>query len=445
MVSFICVLYVTLFSDIMLRTSTRKRTATAKAASSRIVTSRQAASVRSTTSTSPPGRQTLPKVARTGTGLNQSTHQDGLTTSGILPQQPTPQQPLPITSNSNRSFDNGPVTILYSRVDSTVPIMHGTSTFVRGTATTSSYADTTSTSSTGTSADGTTMLHGNVNMHESQTGNNSVPNTSQIHAQPPNMVVSVDDDISIHVSQNIKDKIIQGQYVDLAMLISSSNTDTLKQKLVFEQGELTIQPNTKLNKISNIETWTDAFLIFTSVFCSIHMSRLQEMLKYMNSVRLGAKRCNGNGWKIYDEQYRLRKARNPSSSWGLIDTELWLIYMQPIATGTGVNYLQPTQNRNQNLKCYSYNYEGVCNKIACFYQHKCMKCENFHPLIRCQMYTPPRFMATNNLRPAITPTSYHDFQPRIETPRFGFRPRNAQYHPRGKFIPRPLGPRFIPN
>ena len=78
----------------MLRTSTRKRTATAKAASSRIVTSRQAASVRSTTSTSPPGLQT-PKVARTGTGLNQSTHQEyGLTTSGILPQQPTPQQPI---------------------------------------------------------------------------------------------------------------------------------------------------------------------------------------------------------------------------------------------------------------------------------------------------------------------------------------------------------------
>jgi hypothetical protein len=29
----------------------------------------------------------------------------------------------------------------------------------------------------------------------------------------------------------------------------------------------------------------------------------------------------------YDEQFRLKKSKNPSSSWGVIDNELWLIYL----------------------------------------------------------------------------------------------------------------------
>ena len=47
----------------------------------------------------------------------------------------------------------------------------------------------------------------------------------------------------------------------------------------------------------------------------------------MYTIRLGAKRLAGHGWVHYDEQCRLRKALNPSSSWAVVDTELWLLYM----------------------------------------------------------------------------------------------------------------------
>ena len=47
-------------------------------------------------------------------------------------------------------------------------------------------------------------------------------------------------------------------------------------------------------------------------------------------VRLGASRCANLGWKMYDEQFRLRKAQDPASSWSLVDYELWLIYMNII-------------------------------------------------------------------------------------------------------------------
>jgi hypothetical protein len=47
----------------------------------------------------------------------------------------------------------------------------------------------------------------------------------------------------------------------------------------------------------------------------------------MYTIRLGAKRSAGHGWVHYDEQFMLRKALNPSSSWAVVNTELWLLYM----------------------------------------------------------------------------------------------------------------------
>ena len=73
--------------------------------------------------------------------------------------------------------------------------------------------------------------------------------------------------------------------------------------------------------------WTDAFINFIGVFCSVHKDRCNELLKYMYTIRLGAKRLAGHCWVHYDEQFRLRKALNPSSSWAVVDTELWLLYM----------------------------------------------------------------------------------------------------------------------
>ena len=47
----------------------------------------------------------------------------------------------------------------------------------------------------------------------------------------------------------------------------------------------------------------------------------------MHNVRLAASRVGHNGWSKYDEQYRLKKERNPSVSWGVVDYELWIMFV----------------------------------------------------------------------------------------------------------------------
>jgi len=93
-----------------------------------------------------------------------------------------------------------------------------------------------------------------------------------------------------------------------------------------------------------------AFIIFTSVYCLSHPARV-ELLKYKHMARLGAKRCSGLGWKINDEQFRLRKPLDPTSSWSVVDSDLWLLYMNNMTTGSTNAINQSVMNDNlSNLK-----------------------------------------------------------------------------------------------
>jgi hypothetical protein len=53
--------------------------------------------------------------------------------------------------------------------------------------------------------------------------------------------------------------------------------------------------------------------------------KAQQFLKYMQTIRFAASTFLNSGWVEYDEQCRLKKARYPESSWGIIDQELWIL------------------------------------------------------------------------------------------------------------------------
>lgn len=118
--------------------------------------------------------------------------------------------------------------------------------------------------------------------------------------------------------------------------------------------------------------------IFASIYLSAHPSKSAELLKYIHTVRLGVAR-GSTGWYDYDTQYRLRKALNPTSSWGEVDAELWLLYM----SSKLVNHHQSTQSSVSGHKCFDYNYKGNCLKSNCQYSHSCICCAGMHPVISC--------------------------------------------------------------
>ena len=114
----------------------------------------------------------------------------------------------------------------------------------------------------------------NTTISGSHTGNNtSLPvqigsNLDQMHT--PHQIVEIASDITVNVYQSIKEKIKKGDYVDLASLLTNNQHNDSKQKLIFQQGELILQPDQNYNTIFPIDTWTAAFIIVTSIYCSAH-------------------------------------------------------------------------------------------------------------------------------------------------------------------------------
>lgn len=230
-----------------------------------------------------------------------------------------------------------------------------------------------------------------------------IPAVQLSTASTPSPIASISEDIAYNVPQNLKDKISRSEYIDLACLLNLESSFQDSQKLIIKNGELVIQSQGSDKKITSIDQWTTAFIIFTSIFCSTHVNRFQELLKYMYDIRLGAKRCMSLNWKTYDEQYRLRKARNPDTLWSEVDVELWLVYM----SSNQPTNVQPVSN-NSRLRCYNFNYNGKCYRKFCSYSHACLQCGGGHPFINCYLKQNARMgTASNRPHPSPSRSSVH--------------------------------------
>ena len=230
-----------------------------------------------------------------------------------------------------------------------------------------SGASATTTASSGSSETTMSTAAGNVAFH---LGADSVSVTS---------TESVFQALDGNVPDDLKQKIINGEYIDLGQLLQRRPGPDKSRCLTIEDGHLVVQLKPFTMKIPDINHWTDAFLIFASIFSSAHPESTSGLFKYMHTVRLGAKRSSGLGFKFYDEQYRLRKVSNPSSSWGIVDQELWLLYMFYGNQSGSPSF----STGSRNLKCYTFNFSGSCSKPQCFYVHKCLACSGAHLSVRC--------------------------------------------------------------
>ena len=167
----------------------------------------------------------------------------------------------------------------------------------------------------------------------------------------------------------------------------------------------------KQKQILTIEEWSDAFLVYTSIYLAAHPDKTQHVLKYFTTIRTAAKRHAGLGWTSYDIQFRLRMANDSTHvSFGSIDSELWLLCMGPAS-------LFPVGAVGGDRKCYDYNYR-FCQRTSCQYRHLCVNCSKNHPAQACQRtsFTPrPRFSPRFQTQPRPFFRSYGN--PRVSTPR----------------------------
>ena len=196
------------------------------------------------------------------------------------------------------------------------------------------------------------------------------------------------DDLSVHIPARIKDKIWKNQYININLLLKGTvelhdlcSGGTLK---VSDSGILEKQPKFSKEKVPNLDKWTDAFVIFMSIYLKKYPQKTQELLQYMSVIRDAARKHGGLFWREYDEQFRIRQAAY-ASSWAQINSDLWL----QIFAGSyqNLNNNQSTSGSNQSslsnqsafqskkslVTCRSFN-QGYCSWVPCKFEHICSSC-----------------------------------------------------------------------
>lgn len=100
--------------------------------------------------------------------------------------------------------------------------------------------------------------------------------------------VSCFDIVGQHVPIKLKQKIWEGQFIDLSLLLKTAKEIN---NSLGGQGEIKIRDGkfcivkANLGPYLTIDKWTDAFMIFMSVMLEKFRTRAQEMLKYMRDIR----------------------------------------------------------------------------------------------------------------------------------------------------------------
>lgn len=216
--------------------------------------------------------------------------------------------------------------------------------------------------------------------------------------QEPRMepIPEFDDTLGDHVPQSTKQKIWDNQFVNLNSLLpdreENTNFDMSESSplVITKNGQIGLGSRQQANrKVANINAWTDAFIIFVSIYLQKYqqVQIALDLLKYLNHIRWAAAKVGGLAWRQYDEQFRLRKAKKPTKSWATLDLELWLLFVSsstPLNQLTSKSGLGDFTSKPKGI-CWDFNGKK-CSRAACKFKHICNKCSGPHPELECRFF-----------------------------------------------------------
>ena len=101
-----------------------------------------------------------------------------------------------------------------------------------------------------------------------------------------------------------------------------NNIDKPKKVLGFdEDGDILIERSkySKVKSITNIEEWSEGFLNYIKILLKIFPALANDLISYMSIIRSAVPNVPFEKMYKYDQQCRLRMARDHRRLWATID------------------------------------------------------------------------------------------------------------------------------
>ncbi|XP_048580122.1 uncharacterized protein LOC125561066 [Nematostella vectensis] len=225
-------------------------------------------------------------------------------------------------------------------------------------------------------------------------------------AMPGNLFSSPSLPVDARVSDKLKAKIWQNEFVEFGLLLANPILEgkyqlTLSASQNGAMPALNVEPVSKTKKYLSIENWISCFHIFVGVYTQKYCHEAPALMKYGETIQDLASR--GHDWRYYDENFRFLRQGQPSAyPWQNTHWELWLRSQRSALPSSAKQ-----QNESRNLRgnslvrgyCYRFSRGNPCSG-DCGYKHKCHKCDGDHRPGACTFRAPKR---TSNHSPAASP------------------------------------------
>ncbi|KAK3732476.1 hypothetical protein QZH41_003779 [Actinostola sp. cb2023] len=209
------------------------------------------------------------------------------------------------------------------------------------------------------------------------------------------------------LDEALQDKLIRGEYIDLALLLPDSLQvrDDSQYKFGVDDsvpGSAVKLLRTKKPLIDSFYKWIDAYTRYMSIIINTFPRRALEMVRYQAIICRGFATYKGFAWLTYDESFRRRRAAHDRTiPWDRIDLELWTVTFAGLAKPHCTVCFSPYHKQEDcpsgdrrsphsntarpKQVCYDYNKPTGCSRTACVYSHACQRCSaTGHPAFQCR-------------------------------------------------------------
>jgi len=228
------------------------------------------------------------------------------------------------------------------------------------------------------------------------------PTDTSLQGNKQGNYIALQRPLDLKVDVKIKDKIWSNQFVDLASLLDTRADGSQALRLVSVEGEpirfTTQKPDSKINSLGK---WTDAFMVFMTVYTRKYPHETAHLMAYMQLIKRLA--LKGGDFVYYDEEFRYLR-QHGLQGWE-VHTDLWLEARDIRGSQAGGNKpygkgyngksnnnsfrgQSKTWNRSSHPKgyCFRYHSTGRCKNIPeCTFKHTCYNhgCGGRHPVFSC--------------------------------------------------------------
>ena len=198
----------------------------------------------------------------------------------------------------------------------------------------------------------------------------------------------VDDDymmLTAHIDEAMQLKIQKGEFVDLARLVPKDKVlieDDQRMQLVMQEGKSYWVPVNESSSINSYNKWEQAFRVYTDIYLRANPNRASELIRYTHVIYSISMHYAWDNVYIYDKDFRLHMARNPSRNWGVILQQAWSLRLRDILRQ---GYATPTKAGHNNDICRRFNRGRCTYGLRCKYEHRCSYCFKMgHAIINCR-------------------------------------------------------------